>query len=399
MEKTFTILKDIMQKIFLFLSLILIIPDIYIYKMFITRLTVSPLWRCLYFVPSLLLFIGLIYIAFFAGNHLADEKSRWIGWFIVTYMLFAFPKLLFFACSLLDLPLKFLLKWNGMPFSYLGIALGIACAGIVLFGAIWGKTKFDVKEVVFRSPDIPKSFNGYKIIQLSDIHIGSWVGNEKAMAKAVDIINKQNADLVVFTGDLINHRAVELNGFENILSRIKAKDGVYSILGNHDYGPYYQWNSKQDQANNLIELKEREARMGWKLLNNEHVLIRHGNDSIALIGVENEGEPPFSQHGDLKGAMKGTENTAFKLLLSHNPTHWKREVLSTDIQLMLAGHTHAMQLAFGQHSPSSLVYPQWKGMYEQDGKYLYVNVGLGFVGMPFRFGAWPEITVITLQSE
>lgn len=399
MEKTFTISKDMMQKIFLFLSLILIIPDIYIYKMFITRLTVSPLWRCLYFVPSLFLFIGLIYIAFFAGNHLADEKSRWIGWFIITYMLFSFPKLIFFVCSLLDFPLKFLLKWSSMPFSYLGMALGIACAGIVLFGAIRGKTKFDVKEVVFRSPDIPKSFNGYKIIQLSDIHIGSWTGNEKAMVKAVDIINKQDADLVVFTGDLINHRAVELNGFENILSRIKAKDGVYSILGNHDYGPYYQWDSKQAQANNLIELKERQARMGWKLLNNEHVFIRHGNDSIALIGVENEGEPPFSRHGDLKRAMKGTENTTFKLLLSHNPTHWKREVLSTDIQLMLAGHTHAMQLAFGRHSPSSWVYPQWKGMYEQDGKYLYVNVGLGFVGIPFRFGAWPEITVITLQSE
>lgn len=388
-----------MQRLFIFLTLILIIPDIYIYKMFITRLTTSPILRCLYFIPSLLLLAGVIYIAFFAGNHLADEKSRYVGWFIVTYMFFAIPKLLFFACSLLDFPLKYLSNWNAMPFSYLGMAVGIACAGAILYGSIWGKTKFDVKEVVFYSPDLPKSFDGYKIIQLSDIHIGSWAGNEKAIQEVVELTNKQEPNLVVFTGDLINHRAIELNGFEDILAGIKAQDGVYSILGNHDYGPYFHWESKQAQANNLTELKEREARMGWKLLNNEHVMLHQGNDSIALIGVENEGEPPFSQHGDLKKAMQGTENTAFKLLLSHNPTHWKREVLSTDIQLMLAGHTHAMQLALGQHSPSSLVYPEWKGMYEQDGKSLYVNIGLGFVGMPFRFGAWPEITVITLKSK
>ena len=137
--------------------------------------------------------------------------------------------------------------------------------------------------------------------------------------------------------------------------------------------------------------------MGWKLLNNEHVILHQGNDSIALIGVENEGEPPFSQHGDLTKAMQGTEGM-FQLLLSHNPTHWRREVLpQSPIDLMLAGHTHAMQMALGHHSPSSFVYPEWSGMYSEEGRNLYVNVGLGFVGLPFRFGAWPEITVITLN--
>lgn len=214
----------------------------------------------------------------------------------------------------------------------------------------------------------------------------------------VDLVNAQKPDLIVFTGDLVNNRAAELDGFEEILSQLHATDGVYSILGNHDYGPYYRWKSKREQVNNLNDLKKRQADMGWILLNNEHTLLHRGNDSIALIGVENEGEPPFSQHGDLPKAQAGT-NGLFKLLLSHNPTHWRREVLpQSDIDLMLAGHTHAMQLAIGHHSPASWIYPEWGGMYMEDNRGLYVNVGMGFVGLPFRFGAWPEITVITLDK-
>lgn len=205
----------------------------------------------------------------------------------------------------------------------------------------------------------------------------------------MDLVNAQQPDLIVFTGDLVNHRAVELNDFQEILAGLKAGDGVYSILGNHDYGPYFHWKSKQDQDNNLIELKQRQAAMGWKLLNNEHTFLIQGNDSIALIGVENQGEPPFSQHGDLPKAKAGIEGM-FKLLLSHNPTHWRREVLpESDIDLMLAGHTHAMQLQLGNYSPSVYIYPEWGGMYLEGTRGLYVNVGIGYVGLPFRFGAWP----------
>ena len=229
------------------------------------------------------------------------------------------------------------------------------------------------------------------------MHIGSWEGNARALQRMVDLVNAQHPDLIVFTGDLVNNQAKELDGFQQILSGLRAKNGVYSILGNHDYGPYHKWESQRAQVENLADLKKREAEMGWKLLNNEHVILHQGNDSIALIGVENEGEPPFSQHGDLPKAMQGTEGM-FQLLLSHNPTHWRREVLpQSQIDLMLAGHTHAMQMALGHHSPSSFVYPEWSGMYSEEGRNLYVNVGLGFVGLPFRFGAWPEITVITLN--
>lgn len=386
-----------LHKIFIFLALFIVIPDIYIYKMFITRLDTSTIIRWCYFIPSLLLLIGLVYLAFVAKDTIMTEKSRLVGWFIFAYMLFMLPKLFFFASSIFDLPIKYIFKWHIMPFSYLGILLAVIWVGILIYGATWGKTKFDIRNVSYTSPHIPAGFQGYKIVQISDIHIGSWEGNEEALTKAVKLINEQHADLIVFTGDLVNHRADELTGFEKILSSIKARDGIYSILGNHDYGPYYHWESPRAQAENLVSLKQKEAEMGWKLLNNEHTILHCDNDSIALIGVENEGEPPFSQHGDLNKALDGV-NTSFKLLLSHNPSHWKREVLpQTDIDLMLAGHTHGMQLAFGQHSLSSLIYPQWRGMYKEGNRSLYVNVGLGFIGMPFRYGAWPEITVITLN--
>lgn len=182
-----------------------------------------------------------------------------------------------------------------------------------------------------------------------------------------------------------------------ILSSLQAKDGIYSILGNHDYGPYFRWNSPQEQAANLKELMRIQTSMGWQLLNNQHVFLKHNADSIALVGVENDGEPPFSQYADLPKATEGTQG-CFRILLSHNPTHWRREVLpTTDIDLMLSGHTHAMQLQVGRLSPSSLIYPEWGGMYYEGTRGLYVNVGIGYVGLPFRFGAWPEITLLTLR--
>lgn len=387
------------NRLFFILISVLVIPDLYIYKFFITRSTESILLRCLYFLPSLLLLIGLIWLAFFAGNRITEDKGHYIGWFITAFMFFAVPKLIFFICSLFDLPLTYLLKLSVTPFSWLGLVLAIACAGSIVYGSVVGKTKFDVKDIPFSSAKLPEAFDGYKIVQLSDIHIGSWSGNEEAIRKVVELVNEQQADLVVFTGDLVNHRAIELNGFQEILAGIKAKDGVYSVLGNHDYGPYYQWKSPRDMAENLDDLKDREAKMGWILLNNEHTFIHRAGDSIALIGVENWGKPPFTGYGDLKKANSGTGD-GFKLLLSHNPTHWRAEVIPlSDIDLMLAGHTHAMQLALGHHSPSSWVYPEWSGMYTEGDQSLYVNVGLGFVGMPFRFGAWPEITVITLKKE
>ncbi len=386
------------QRIFIILSLILIIPDIYIYRMFIARPEVNTWLKIAYWIPTLVLVAVPLYIGFLAGDKFMSEHSRFVGWFMVAVFLFALPKLLFMLCSVVGLPFNYLLHWPKTPFTAAGIGMAAVAAGVILYGSFIGKTQFEVKEVTYQSAKLPAGFDGYRIVQLSDIHIGSWAGNAAALQRMVDKVNDLQPDLIVFTGDLVNHRADELNGFQEILAKLRAKDGVYSILGNHDYGPYMRWDSPRQQAENLIDLKKRQADMGWKLLNNDHVILHHAGDSIALIGVENEGEPPFSQHGDLPKALKGTEGM-FQLLLSHNPTHWRREVLpKSEVDLMLAGHTHGMQLAIGHHSPSSLVYPEWGGMYTEEGRSLYVNVGLGFVGFPFRFGAWPEITLITLKS-
>lgn len=314
------------------------------------------------------------------------------------FFLFTAPKLLLSLCTIIGVPFHKWLRWPRTPFICTGLTLAVISIVMIIYGSFIGRTQFDVKEVTYSSPKLPSAFDGYRIVQLSDIHIGSWQGNASAIQKLVKLVNEQQADLIVFTGDLVNHRAVELNDFQDILAGLKAKDGVYSILGNHDYGPYFHWKSKDEQDDNLNDLLQRQAAMGWKLLNNSHTILIQGSDSIALIGVENEGEPPFSQYADLPEAMRGTEGM-FQILLSHNPTHWRREVLpQTYIDLMLAGHTHAMQLKFGNHSPSSYIYPEWSGMYLEGTRGLYVNEGIGYVGLPFRFGAWPEITVLTLRQ-
>lgn len=386
------------QKIVLFLIVSILLPDLYIYFAYIRKLTRKRYFRLLYFAPSLLLLVTVIYIAYLAHDKFIAENARLVGWFSITFLAVVFPKLIFSVCSFLDILLKYLFPRFPRPFKYIGMLGALTGFVLILYGAAIGKTAFVIHDVPIHSSAIPASFEDYKIVQVSDLHVGSWKGNEEALRRAVGLINGLNADLVVFTGDLVNNRTNELDGFEEILSEIKGKDGVYSVLGNHDYGTYYQWNSPEEQTANLLDLKEREKVMNWKMLNNEHVMLYRGNDSIALIGVENDGEPPFSQHGDLKKAMSGVD-ASYKILLSHNPTHWRREVLSTDIDLMLAGHTHAMQMAWGQHSPASYKYPEWGGLYSEGNQLLYVNVGLGFIGIPLRIGAWPEITVFTLHPD
>lgn len=385
------------QRILIILALLLIVPDIYIYRMFVARPEVSTWLKIAYWIPSLVLIAIPAYISFLSDGKFMSEHPRFIGWFMIVVFLFALSKLLFMICSLVGLPFNYLLQWPRTPFTVAGL-IGVALvAGVILYGAFVGKTCFDVKEVTYQSTRVPIGFDGYRIVQLSDIHIGSWEGNAAALQRMVNKVNALKPDLIVFTGDLVNHRADELNGFQEILAQLHARDGVYSILGNHDYGPYFHWDNPREQVENLINLKKREADMGWMMLNNAHTILHQAGDSIALVGVENEGEPPFSQHGDLPKALQGTEGM-FQLLLSHNPTHWRREVLPTSqVDLMLAGHTHGMQLAFGKYSPASFVYKEWGGMYTENRRSLYVNVGLGFVGLPFRFGAWPEITIITLK--
>ena len=388
-----------MHRITLLLLFTLLLPDLYIYFVYIVRRTKNTLLRLSYWIPTLLLVILYVYFMYLTGDNAMSHHALGIGRLAIALMLFATPKTLFMLCSLIGILVHaFLKRCPTRPFTLVGVGLALYSFGCIAYGSFFGITRFEVKEVEYSSPRLPDGFDGYRIVQLSDIHIGSWQGRQKSIQKLVDMANEQKADLIVFTGDLVNQQSHELDGFAPILSRLHAPDGVYSILGNHDYGTYYHWKSPEEESANLDYLLHQQAAMGWTMLNNDHAIVWHKGDSIALVGVENDGEPPFSQFADLPKALRGTDGM-FKILLSHNPTHWRREVLpQSDIDLMLAGHTHAMQAIFFGHSLAELMYPEWRGMYTEGGRSLYVNIGIGYVGLPFRFGAWPEITVITLKK-
>ena len=381
--------------LFVFFVLLMGLPDWYIYRNYIRRCTHH--WaRYAYWIPTIGLLIGmiLIFLMFEPKPHAMSRMSV----FLITFLCICVPKAVFAILSLL---FRFIFRKAKLQIyaNWLAGVIALYTLGYLLFGAIMGKEYFQVRNITIQSEDIPEGFNGYRIIQLSDIHIGSWAGNPKAIQKAVDIINEQEADLIVFTGDLVNNLATELDEFIPILSQMKAKDGIYSVLGNHDYSLYIPWENEEDQQANLDNLKSKETSMGWELLNNQHVKLYHQGDSIALIGVENSGRPPFPNYANLKEAIQGTEGM-FSILLSHDPSHWRREVLpDTDIHLMLAGHTHAMQTKLFGLSPSRFVYPEHEGLYEENGQMLYVNIGLGYLMFPMRLGAWPEITLLTLKNK
>ena len=379
----------------LFFILLMGLPDWYIYRQYI-RQWKRPFLRLIYWVPSVLLLIGMLVI--FGSFTPHSNSMKYLSLFLITFLCINVPKVVF---TLLAFLLKKVTRKIGYSFhtNYIALVLSLFTMGYLLFGATIGKRFFQVKEVSIESKDIPEGFDGYRIIQLSDMHVGSWEKDTRAMQKAVEIILRQNPDLIVFTGDLVNNLASELDPFMSVFSQLKAKDGVYSVLGNHDYSTYIKWETPEEQEAELESLKAKQAQMGWQLLNNRHVKLYQGNDSIALIGVENSGSHPFPDHAKLKEAMAGTEGM-FKILLSHDPSHWRREVLpETDIQLMLSVHTHAMQTKIFGFTPAQFIYPENDGLYQEGDQMLYVNVGLGFLLYPMRLGAWPEITLLTLRKE
>ena len=369
--------------LFLFFIVLMGLPDWYIYRRYVSRW--KQVWmRRLYWLPSTLLLIGMFIT--FGTYEPRPEAMNWLSLLLIVFLCINVPKAIF---ALLSLLCK----------SHIGLAIALFTMAYLVFGATEGKQHFQVKEVTIESEALPRGFDGYRIVQISDIHTGSWGNDTAPMLKAVNIINRLQPDLIVFTGDLVNNLASELDAFIPVFSQLKAKHGVYSVLGNHDYSTYIKWDTPQQQEAQLDSLKAKQARMGWTLLNNRHVKLHQQNDSIALIGVENSGRPPFPDHARLSEAMTGTAGM-FQILLSHDPSHWRREVLpKTDIQLMLAGHTHAMQTRIFGFTPAQFVYPENDGLYQEGEQMLYVNIGLGHLLYPMRLGAWPEITLLTLKAK
>lgn len=287
--------------------------------------------------------------------------------------------------------------------TWLGIAAGGGIFSTFIFG-LSNKYNYQVKRVKIKFNNLPEAFRGLKIVQISDIHCGSFT-NKNAVMKGVDMMLNEKPDVIFFTGDIVNNKADELDDYKDVFSRVKAPLGVYSILGNHDYGDYFLWDNTQLKSKNLEKLKSIHKEIGWRLLLDENLPLQKEDASIGIIGVQNiSGRGRFHSYGNLSKAMQGAEQYPFKILLSHDPSHWEKEVITNykDIDLTLSGHTHGMQFGVElpgfRWSPVKYVYKRWAGLYEEGRQKLYINRGFGFIGYPGRVGILPEITVIELTG-
>lgn len=384
-------------RILFFLAILLLLPAWGIDRT-VLRNRCRRTVRFLFFLPNLLLLAGLTVMA--VNENYTPEAAYLKGLLLTCVLCLAVPEAL--AALLLAVGRCFGLQHPSVrnAFGKLAAVTGLLCFGLLLYGFTIGYRQIVVKDFTYTDRKIPQAFSGYRIVQLSDLHLGTLHGHNDVVRRIVDSVNSCRPDLIVFTGDLVNYRAEELFEAEAELRRLKARDGIVSIMGNHDYMAYHRWGSEEERLQNIRLLQEHERAIGWNLLLNRHVLIRRGNDSIAVLGVENDGNPPFPALGDIPAATKGLGEECFKVLLSHDPSHWRRRVLpETDIPLMLAGHTHGMQFKVGSFSPAVWFYPEWGGAYTEKGQTLYVSLGTGEVLLPFRLGAWPEINVIELQTE
>ncbi len=378
-----------LQVILFFVVLfVAILADLYIWDNHLRQLAVG--WQVLHFLPVTILMVAIIVLAFRGMNTL----------------LF---RIIFIVLLCVVLPQLILLCFWGAgkiftgassALGILGLAVAFAISAASFYGLVWGWRHLVVRQQTIMVPDLPRAFDGFRIVQVSDLHLEMFEGQEAFMRSLVDSVNAARPDLIVFTGDLVSRQSRELPPFMDILSQMKAPCGVKSILGNHDYsiyGPFHGSPNAIEQDFGL--LKDYQRQMGWDLLLNEHRFICRGSSQIAVIGVENEGKSGKVRRADLPRAIEGVPDSCFKLLLTHDPWHWRHEVTSTtNIQLTLSGHTHAAHFRIGDVSPSRLVYSEWRGLYRKGSQQLFISSGIGGM-LAFRLGAWPEINVLTLRRQ
>lgn len=401
-----------MQKLILLFIVIFLILESYAF-IALKNITQNPIAKSIYIGINTLVYITLLYLVFTTKKGGDNTLSVQIMMSILT--LFVLPKLIIIAFLLLEDIIRFI-SWcgqyfmNGKPTYYPErrkfisvVGLGLAGVLTLLFtdGIIFGKYRHRAKRIKLKIPNLPKSFKGYKIVQISDVHSGSFSDPNK-LKNAIRLINEQNADLILFTGDMVNNQSSEFKPFISLFSSIQSKDGKFSILGNHDYGLYNSWNSDSEKENDLSKLIEYQAKAGFRVLRNENKIISKNNEKLYILGVENWGIKPFPQFGDLEKSLKDVPNDAIKILMSHDPSHFDEIVKKhpTDVHLTLSGHTHGMQFGLDlkniKWSPVQYKYPKWAGLYKENNRFLYVNKGFGVLAYPGRVGMNPEITVFEL---
>jgi predicted MPP superfamily phosphohydrolase len=367
-----------------------------------------------YFLLLTLSTLSFIIIIFWGSG----IKNNVLNFFIAAIFINFTSKLFFVSALLIDDLRRFLIvlkkllipkkkgeEKKGISRSDFLTKMGIAVAAVpalsLPLGMIYGPYNYTIHKKKVKFPNLPKSFSGLKIAQLSDIHVGSFY-NKEAVNKGIDLLLAQKPDVIFFTGDIVNDRAIEMDDYYDVFSRLNAPLGVYSVLGNHDYGDYHQWETEEAKEENFENVKGIHAKLGWRLLLDEHLYLEKGEDKIAVIGIENWGKG-FHQEGDMSKAYAGCD-APFKILLSHDPSHWDEQVRKDfkDVDLTLAGHTHGAQIGIETHgfkwSPIQLRYDKWAGLYQEDNQYLYVNRGFGFLAYPGRLGIWPEVTILELET-
>ena len=373
------VLKKVLRSIFyiVVMSVLAFLPDFWLWHIGVSEWPL--LLAILRWVPSLLLVLAEV------GLQMGFFHKLSVRVLFTTILFSAFPKVVFILFDAF-------LPW----FFALIPALGVM--GWFAFGFIEGWKRLELKHITFTSPDLPPYFDGYRLVQITDFHLGSFPPGNDFVQKVVDATNNEEPDMILFTGDLVNNQASEVEPYLDTLGQLHASDGIYSIWGNHDYCEYGNNHSIGALKRNRRMLYGYQESLGWHQLMNEHHVVSHGMASIAVIGVENPGQPPFTNRSNLKKAMKGLNPDMFKILLSHDPHHWRREVVGKKIQLTLAGHTHAGQLKIGKWTPARMAFKEWGGAYRIGEQMLYVSSGIGG-SFPFRLGAWPELTVITLKRD
>lgn len=408
--------------VFIFILVFLAI-DYYVFQ---AVLTVSKSWtplakagfRLVFWVPTILSVAALLWWALGNPYAISPNLRNWMITGVVTvYFSKVFAVVILFADDI-QRGVRYVAsifgkeKTAGLPgeviprSEFLSKTALVAASipfGAFTYGIISGAHDYRVKRLTINLPNLPKSFDGIQIAQISDIHSGSFF-NKTAVKGGVELLLKEKPDVIFFTGDLVNNKSAEVKDYIDIFGKVKAPMGVFSVTGNHDYGDYYQWQSANAKAQNFQDLIAAHKELGFDLLINQHRWLEQGGDKIAIIGNENWGAGRFSKYGKLDQAYAGTGDAAVKLLLSHDPSHWDAQVRPEygDIDVMFAGHTHGFQFGVEiggfKWSPSQYIYKQWAGLYQQGKQYLYVNRGFGFIGYPGRVGIPPEITVITLKT-
>lgn len=378
---------------------IILFSDIYIDRHFLSKAkNCRKAKRATWLMQCVILLAYSIFLA--SSKSFAPEDINILNYYLLTLGIWILPKLVFTLCSILG--------WGHCVYHHtkknwgnpVGVALGLLIAAVTIYGYTWGFSEQETRRITFVSKDLPEEFDGYKIVQFSDAHVGTF-NKEKVhiLRKAIDCMNKEKPDLVVFTGDLQNMQPAEIRQHEPELKRLHGKDGIMSILGNHDYAYYLDTDEKTKEKNNK-ETKDIQKEMGWTLLCNESRTIHRGKDSIVVAGMEYEGKSKkVPNKGDIKKALRGIDqDKSFVIMLQHDPTSWETEILpQSKAQLTLSGHTHAGQMKIFGWSPISIIYKEWGGLYYSGERAINVSTGIGGL-VPFRFNCPGEIVVITLKK-